>query len=244
MKTSTRLSVFSLALFLAGSTIATAQLSEILKKASDALESRDGSSLPEEKIISGLKEALEVGTTRAVALTGRHDGFMKNEAIRILLPPRLQPVGKGMRLLGMGERVDDLEIGMNRAAEKASPQAKEIFVAALKKMTIQDARGILAGGDTSATDYFRRATSVDLTTAFTPIVHQSMQKVGVIRQYEGVIRNAPGGGALASEFDLDKYVVGQTLDGIFLMLGEEEKKIRKDPAAQTTELLKEVFGKK
>ncbi len=221
-----------------------AQVSEVLKKADDALEHREGSNLPEEKIIAGLKEALEVGTGRAVALCGRHDGFMKNEAIRILLPPKLQPVGRGMRLLGMGEQVDDLEIDMNRAAEQATPQAKQIFVSALRKMTIEDARGILTGGETSATEYFRRTTSADLTTVFTPIVHQSMQKVGVIRQYDGVIKNAPGGAVLASEFDLDKYVVGKTLDGIFLMLGEEERKIRKDPAAQTTELLKEVFGKK
>jgi len=244
MKTLQRLSLLSVALCLFGCTYATAQLSDVLKKADEALEHRDSSDLPEEKIISGLKEALEVGTSRAVALTGRHDGFMKNEAIRILLPPKLQPVGKGMRMLGMGEQVDDLEIGMNRAAEQATPQAKQIFVAALKKMTIEDARGILTGTDTAATDYFRRTTSADLTTAFTPIVHQSMQKVGVIRQYDGVIKNAPGGAALASEFDLDKYVVGKTLEGIFVMLGEEEKKIRKDPAAQTTALLKEVFGRK
>jgi len=244
MKTLQRLSLLSVALCLFGSTYATAQLSDVLKKADEALEHRDSSDLPEEKIISGLKEALEVGTSRAVALTGRHDGFMKNEAIRILLPPKLQPVGKGMRMLGMGEQVDDLEIGMNRAAEQATPQAKQIFVAALKKMTIEDARSILTGTDTAATDYFRRTTSADLTTAFTPIVHQSMQKVGVIRQYDGVIKNAPGGAALASEFDLDKYVVGKTLEGIFVMLGEEEKKIRKDPAAQTTALLKEVFGRK
>jgi hypothetical protein len=234
MKTLRATSLLFVAICLSCSTFAAAQLSEILKKADDALEHRDSSNLPEEKIISGLKEALEVGTGRAVTLCGRHDGFMKNEVIRILLPPKLQPVGKGMRLLGMGEQVDDLEIGMNRAAERATPQAKQIFVAALKKMTT----------DTAATDYFRRTTSADLTTAFTPIVHQSMQKVGVIREYDGVIKDAPGGAALASEFDLDKYVVGKTLDGIFLMLAEEEKKIRKDPAAQSTELLKEVFGRK
>lgn len=244
MNSLTRLFVYTLALSLGGLSFANAQLSEILKKADEALEHRDGSNLPEEKIISGLKEALEVGTSRAVALCGRHDGFMKNEAIRILLPPKLQPIGKGMRLLGMGEQVDDLEIGMNRAAEQATPQAKQMFVAALKKMTIQDARGILSGGDTSATDYFRRTTSSDLSTAFTPMVHQSMRRVGVIKQYDRVIKNAPGAGALTGEFDLDKYVVGKTLDGIFLMLGEEEKQIRKDPAAQTTELLKEVFGRK
>ncbi len=208
------------------------------------MEHRDSSDLPEEKIIAGLKEALEVGTTNAVALTGRHDGFMKNEAIRILLPPKLQPVGKGMRMLGMGEQVDDLEIGMNRAAEQATPQAKQIFIAALRKMTFDDARRILSGDDTAATEYFRRTTSADLTTTFTPVVHRSMEHVGLVRQYDNVIKSAPGGAALASEFDLDKYIVGKTLDGIFLMLGEEEKKIRKDPAAQTSALLKEVFGHK
>ena len=234
--------VFGVGLSLSASSHA--QLGDILKKADAALEKRDSSHLSDDKIVSGLKEALEVGTTNAVALTGRHDGFLKNEAIRILLPAKLQPIGKGMRLLGMGEQVDDLEIGMNRAAEQATPQAKQIFIAALKKMSFDDARRILTGDDTAATEYFRRTTSTDLSTSFTPIVHRSMEKVGVVRQYNGVIKNAPGGAALANEFDLDKYVVGKTLDGIFLMLGEEEKKIRKDPAAQTTELLKEVFGKR
>jgi hypothetical protein len=243
MKTLPRVCLLSVVLSLS-CTFAAAQLSDVLKKADDALEHHDPSNLPEDKVVAGLKEALQVGTSRAVVLCGRHDGFMKNEAIRILLPTRLQPIGKGMRLLGMGEQVDDLEIGMNRAAEKASPQAQQIFVAALKKMSFQDARGILTGTDTAATDYFRRTTSADLTTTFTPVVHQAMQKVGVIRQYDSVIKNAPGGAALSGEFDLDKYVVDKTLDGIFVMLAEEEKKIRKDPAAQTTELLREVFGRK
>ena len=149
-----------------------------------------------------------------------------------------------MRMLGMGEQVDDLEIGMNRAAEQATPQAKQIFVAALKKMTFSDARHILTGDDTAATEYFQHTSSTDLTTAFTPIVHHSLEQVGVVKQYDRVIKNAPGGSAIATEFDLDKYVVGKTLDGLFLMLGEEEKKIRKNPAAQTTALLKEVFGRK
>lgn len=242
MKNLIRAFLLTVVLALCCSAYVTAQLDSALKKAEASLDQRDSSALSDSKIVSGLKEALEVGTTRAVALTGKHDGFMKNEAIRILLPPKLQPVGKGMRLLGMGEQVDDLEIGMNRAAEQAAPQAKPIFLAALKKMTFDDARRILAGDDTAATEYFRRTTSTDLTTSFTPVVHHSMERVGVVRQYESVIKNAPGGSALASEFDLDKYVVGKTLDGIFVMLGEEEKKIRKNSAAQTTALLKEVFG--
>jgi hypothetical protein len=244
MKTLVRATLLSVALAFACSIPASAQLDEVLKKAGDALEHRDPSGLSEEKIISGLKEALEVGTANAIAITGRHDGFMKNEAIRILLPSKLQPIGKGMRMIGMGEQVDDLEIGMNRAAEQATPQAKQIFLAAVKKMTFSDARRILGGDDTAATEYFRRATTTDLTTAFTPIVHKAMERVGVVRQYNGVIKNAPGGRAIASEFDLDQYVVERTLDGIFIMLAEEEKKIRKDPEAQTTELLKEVFGKR
>jgi len=204
----------------------------------------DPSRLSDDKILAGLKEALQESTTRAIALTGRPDGFLKNEVIRILLPPKLQAVGKAMRLLGMGEQVDDLEIGMNRAAERATPQAKPIFLAALKKMTFHDARLILTGDDTAATEYFRRTTSSDLAAAFTPIVHQALEHVGVVQQYNKVIKNAPGGRALASEFDLDQYVVDKTLDGIFLMCGEEEKKIRKDPAAQASDLLQEVFGRK
>jgi len=221
-----------------------AQLDQDLKKADDALEHGDTSGLSDSKIVAGLTEALEVSTAKAVALTGKHDGFMKNEAIRILLPPKLQAVGKGMRLLGMGEQVDDLEIGMNRAAEQAAPQAKQIFLASLKKMRFHDARLILTGDDTAATEYFRRSSTEDLTTAFTPIVHRSLQKVGVVQQYQHVIKSAPGGSALASEFDLDKYVVEKTLDGIFYMLGIEESKIRRNPSAQTTDLLKEVFGRK
>lgn len=226
------------------STFAAAQLDDVLKKAGDALQHRDTSSLSDDKIVAGLKQALQVSTGKAVALAGRPDGFLKNEAIRIVLPPKLETAGKGMRMLGMGSQVDALEVGMNRAAEQATPQARQIFLAALKKMTFDDARHILTGGDTAATDYFKRSSSADLTTAFTPIVHSSMERVGVVQQYDHVIKSAPGGSLLARQFDLDQYVVGKTLDGLFYMLGQQEQKIRKDPAAQTTALLKEVFGRK
>lgn len=221
--------------------LAGAQLDEILKKAGAAL-GHDNSQLSDDKIIAGLKEALQVSTSKAVALTGKPDGFLKNQAIKILLPPKLQTVGRGMRMLGMGARVDEFEVGMNRAAEQATPQAKQIFIAALKKMSFDDARHILTGNDTAATDYFKRTSSADLTSAFAPIVHVSMQRVGVVQQYDRFLKSAPGGTALAGEFDPDKYVLGKTLDGLFYMLGEEEKRIRKDPAAQTTALLKQVFG--
>jgi hypothetical protein len=220
------------------------QIEQIVKQAEDALQHRDTSGLSDNKIVAGLKQALQVSTSRAVAQTGRPNGFLKNDAIKITLPPRLEPVGRGLRLIGMGGKVDQLEVAMNRAAEQATPQAKQIFIAALRKMTFDDARHILTGNDTAATDYFKRTSTPDLTTAFTPIVHSSMEHVGLVQQYDRFIQSAPGGNALANEFDLDKYVVGKTLDGLFYMLGEEEKKIRKDPAAQTTQLLKEVFGRR
>jgi Protein of unknown function (DUF4197) len=197
-----------------------------------------------DKIIAGLKEALNVSTGKAVAITGRPDGFLKNEAIKILLPEKLRSVGKGLRMVGMGSQVDALEVGMNRAAEQATPKAKQIFLRAVTRMTFSDARQILGGGNTAATDYFKRQSTDELTTAFTPIVHQAMLNVGVVRQYNQLMKN-PMASSLAADknFDLDNYVVGKTLDGLFYMLGQEETKIRTDPAAQTTALLKEVFGK-
>ena len=219
-----------------------AQLDEILRKADQALNQQHAAGLSNDKIIAGLKEALQVSTSKAVALTGRPDGFLKNAAIRILLPPKLQTVGRGMRMLGMGQQVDELEVGMNRAAEQAVPQAKQIFLTAVRRMTFDDARQILTGGDTAATEYFRRASSEDLTAAFSPIVDRSMKRVGVVQQYNRVLASAPGASALGGQFDLNRYVVGKTLDGLFLMLGNEEKSIRKDPAARTTALLREVFG--
>jgi hypothetical protein len=239
-----RIVLLGIALAICVSQFTAGQLDQVLKKAGETLQHRDTSGLSNDKIIAGLKQALQVSTTKAVALTGHRDGFLKNEAIKIALPPRLEAVGRGLRMLGMGAKVDELEVGMNRAAEQATPQAKQIFLAALRKMTFDDARHILTGDDTAATEYFKRTSSPDLTVAFSPIVHRSMEHVGVVQQYNQVIKTAPGGSALASQFDINKYVVSKTLDGLFHVLGEEEKKIRKNPAAQTTALLKEVFGRK
>ncbi len=231
-----------LAAMLLISALAPAQLGDILKKADEALNQQSAAGLSNDKIIAGLKQALQVSTGKAVALTGKPDGFLKNEAIKILLPPKLQTIGKGIRMFGMGQQVDELEVGMNRAAEQATPQAKRIFIAAVSKMTFADARRILTGSDTAATEYFKSSSTADLTAAFSPVVARPMQRVGVVQQYNRLLASAPGGSALSGQFDLNKYVVGKTLDGLFLMLGNEEKKIRKDPAAQTTALLREVFG--
>ncbi|MBZ5504820.1 MAG: DUF4197 domain-containing protein [Acidobacteriia bacterium] len=217
-------------------------LDDLRKRAEAALGKRGPA---DDRIAAGLKEALTVSTRKAVASTGRVDGFLKNAAIKILLPEKLRSVGKGMRLVGMGQQVDALEIGMNRAAEQAAPEARQIFVNAVTKMSIADARQILSGGDTAATEYFKAKSTDELTAAFAPIVHKSMENVGVIRQYNQLMQN-PMAGRLAEskDFSLDKYVVGKTMDGLFYVIGEEEKKIRKDPAAQTTALLREIFGKK
>ena len=244
MKTFMRSSLLTLALAASCCACAAGQVAETLKKADAVLDHHDSSSLSDDQIAGGLKEALAIGTGKAVAIAGKTDGFLYNEAIRILLPPKLQSVGKAMRLIGEGDTVDDLEIGMNRAAERATPQAKQIFLDAIKKMTLPAARRILTGGDTAATEYFRQACNADLTTAFIPIVHNSLQRVGVIKKYAHVINTAPGGAAIANEFDLDKYVVGKTIDGIFYMLAQQEIKIRTNPADQTTALLKEMFARK
>ena len=201
--------------------------------------------LTNDKIIAGLKEALTVSTRNAVASTGRPDGFFKNEAIKILVPEKLRGLGNGMRLIGMGSQVDALEVGMNRAAEQATPAAKKIFIDAVTQMTFNDARQILSGSDTAATDYFKRQSSEQLIEAFAPIVHQAMENVGVVREYDRLMQNPMAARvARTQNFDLDDYVVGKTVDGLFYVMAEEEKKIRKDPMAQTTSLLKEVFGRK
>jgi hypothetical protein len=218
-------------------------LDDLRKRAEEALGKKRGPT--DDRIAAGLKEALTVSTRKAVASTGRVDGFLKNAAIKILLPEKLRSVGKGMRLMGMGQQVDSLEVGMNRAAEQAAPAARQIFINAISKMTIADARQILSGGDKAATEYFKSASTNELTETFSPIVHRAMENVGVVKQYNQIMQN-PVAGRLAEtqDFSLDKYVVGKTMDGLFYVMGEEEKKIRKDPAAQTTALLREIFGKK
>ena len=182
---------FFLTIVLLSSALSYAQFDDVLKKAEDTLNGHSAAGLSNDKIVAGLKEALQVSTGKAVALTGRPDGFLKNQAIKILLPPKLETVGKGMRMLGMGASVDELEVGMNRAAEQATPEAKAIFIAAVKKMSFDDARKILSGSDTAATEYFKRTSSQDLTTAFSPIVHRSMEHVGVVQQYDHVLATAP-----------------------------------------------------
>ena len=217
-----------------------AQLEQVFKKL--GLGKRN--ELSDEKITSGLKEALRVGTDNAVRSTGRPDGYFGNEAIKVLMPEKLRTLEKGLRAIGYGPDVDEFVLSMNRAAERAAPHAKAIFWDAILELSFEDARQIFSGGDTAATDYFRDKTTDKLVGAFTPVVEEAMDEVGVTRQYNQLVGRARAIPFLKSEFlDINEYVVGKALEGLFYVLAEEERKIRKDPAARITELLKEVFGK-
>ena len=216
----------------------------LLMTALIALPQLGGVAESDNKVASGLKEALSTGTTKAVELTGVQDGFWGNSAIKILMPEKLHSLEKGLRMMGQGKQVDDFELSMNRAAEAAAPAASPIFKKAITAMSFSDAKGILTGGNTAATEYFKRTTSADLTTAFRPIVEEAMGKTGTVQRYEELtkqMQSMPFG--KSTSFDITGYVVGKSLDGLFLMLGREEEKIRTNPAAQVTPLLKQVFGK-
>ena len=204
-----------------------------------------GSGLPDTQIASGLKDALSVGTEKAVKLVAQPGGYLENQAIKILLPQSLRPVEKGLRAAGQGPKIDDFVASMNHAAESAAPEAEKIFAGAVREMTIDDARKLLNGGDTSITEYFKSKTSAELTTAFRPHVEKAMEQNGVTQQYQALAGQAPQLPFMNSgKFDINSYVVSKALDGLFYMLGEQEKQIRTNPAARSTALLKQVFGGK
>jgi Protein of unknown function (DUF4197) len=217
---------------------ASAQVEQLLKGIT-------GSGVTDSKASAGLKEALQVATEKAVALTGRPNGYFSDAAIKILMPQKLQTMQQGLRAVGYGPQIDEFVLSMNRAAEQAAPAAKQIFGEAITSMTFDDAKKILSGGNTSATDYFKAKTTDKLTAAFKPVIDKSMSEVGVTRQYQalmGKFETIPF--AKTQSFDLDNYVTSKALDGLFHVVGEQEKAIRTNPAARTTELLKEVFAKK
>jgi len=220
---------------------AAAQFDKLLKDLGGNLPSMGG--LSDAKVGSGLQEALKVGTENAVTQTSAIDGFLLNKAIKILMPKPMQAMEQPLRLVGYGPQIDEFVVGMNRAAEKAVPFAKDIFWGAIGEMTFDDARKILNGGDTAATDYFKAKTSKKLQTAFKPSVTEVMNQVGVNQQYNALVskyKDVPFSKSIA--FDVNQYVTEKATDGIFYVVGQEEKNIRNNPAARVTDLLKEVFG--
>jgi Protein of unknown function (DUF4197) len=207
------------------------------------LEGQDESGLSEGQIGNGLREALRVGSERVTASLGQVDGFNANPDVHIPLPQSLQTVQSALGMVGMSGLADDLELRMNRAAETAAPQAKELFLQAISEMTLEDAQGILSGPDDAATRYFQDKMTAPLTERFTPVVNDELADAGAVQAYDrmmGDYRELPF--APDVEANLTPYVVQQALDGMFLMLAREEAAIRQDPAARTTEILQTVFG--
>ncbi len=203
-----------------------------------------GEPLDEATVARGLREALRIGSDRAIQRVGRLDGYLASQLIRIHLPEELEKMADALRKIGFRRQVDELEVAMNRAAEEAAGEALDIFVAAVDRMTIADAFGILRGGDTAATDYLRGRTTESLRQRFEPIIEGKMEKVGLYRTY-GRLADTYNGLPFTSRpaVDLEDYLTEKALDGLFTTLAEEETRIREDPVARTTELLRKVFSR-
>ena len=196
----------------------------------------------QQKIVEGLKQALTIGTQNSTNKLSAVNGFFADAAIKILMPPEAQDVEKTLRRFGLGSLVDKTILSLNRAAEDAAKSATPIFVNAIKQMTINDALGILKGGDFAATNYFKQKTTADLTQAFSPVISKSLNKVDATKYWSDVFTAYNRFATKKVETDLTAYVTQKAIDGIFYEVGLEEQKIRKDPAARVTDLLKQVFG--
>ncbi|MFW6236610.1 MAG: DUF4197 domain-containing protein [Desulfovibrionales bacterium] len=209
------------------------------------VQSEQAGSLAEPEIASGLKQALDQGIRNAVRSLGQRDGFLQNPKVRIPMPDQLEPLETVARSLGQGEMADQFVRSMNRAAEKAVPETLDILTDALRQMSLADARSILNGPADAATRYFERTSRDELAGRINPIVSEATNSVGVTQRYKNLVQKAdPLTGMLGSRdsLDVDGYVTGKTLDGLFLLMAEEEQRIRENPAARTTELLQKVFG--
>jgi uncharacterized protein DUF4197 len=204
-----------------------------------------GSKLSNDEVVSGLKEALIKGSQSAVDILGKEDGFLSHSQLKIPMPEKLQTVESGLRKLGQDKIADQFVLSMNRAAEEATPKAMSIFSNTIKSMSIEDAYGILNGSDNAATEYLKDKGGNQLQQQFLPIVKQATNRVGVTEKYKALIDNL----GMMSKFidieslDLDKYVTDKAIEGLFSLVANEEKLIRDNPAARTTEILKKVFSK-
>ena len=217
-----------------------------LKKGLDKLQkpASGAGGADEKSSAAGIKEALAIGAEKAVASLSRKDGYFANEAVKILMPDSIQKVAEIASKLGFERQVDEFVLSMNRAAERAAPLASRHFADAIRDMSLDDARGIVTGGNTSATDYFRRKTGEPLYAAFKPVVAKQIGEAGATRAYADLMARYEKVPLVRRQsVDLEDYVTKKSLDGLFHMVGEEEKAIRSNPAARTTELLKQVFGK-
>ncbi len=193
--------------------------------------------------VSGLRQALTDGSAAAVKLLGAENGYFANPRVKIPLPPSLQKIESGLRMFGMKKQADELVLSMNRAAEAAAPEAKQLLVDAVKKMSVQDARGILTGGDTAATEYFKRTTQAQLTQRFLPIVKKATDRVGLAQQYNNLAGQGASLGLIRKEdASIETYVTRKALDGLYLMIAEQEKSFRTNPMGAASNIVKKVFG--
>ena len=220
-------------------------LEDFSKSGTTALGTSEGTDLSSDTIANGLKEALEVGTRKAVENVSKEGGYLNNPKIHIPLPPRVQQAAGLMRQLGLNKMADDFEQSINRAAEKAAPQATSIMIDAIKSMTIDDARNILNGENDAATRFFEDRTRGKLADLFKPIIDTSLNEVGATRYYNQLDDKLSSVPVVGQELDMDlqDYVTDQALNGLFVKLAQEEQKIRDNPAARTSEILQQVFGK-
>jgi hypothetical protein len=204
-----------------------------------------GAGLSDTDITKGLKEALAKGVSTSITSLGKTDGYFGNQAVRILLPEQLQKLEGPLRLAGQGQLIDDLVLAMNRAAEKAVPQAANILGDAVKNMSVSDAKGILTGPQDAATQYFRKSSGSKIAELMQPIISKATDSVGVAKAYKRLTAN-PLAASVAQSYglDLDAYVNAKAQDGLFTLIAQEEKDIRTNPAERTTSLLKKVFGGK
>ena len=193
--------------------------------------------------VSGLKQALSEGSIAAVSRLGVANGYFGDPRVKIPLPPSLKRVEGAMRALGMRRQADELVLSMNRAAEAAAPEAKQLLVDAAKKMTVQDAKKILTGGDTAGTEYFKRTTSKQLTERFLPIVRKATEKVGLAQQYNSIAgQGAALGLVKEDQATIERYVTQKALDGLYFMIGEQEKAFRQNPVGASSDIVRKVFG--
>jgi hypothetical protein len=200
-------------------------------------------SITNAEAVRGLKQALNDGSAAAVARLGVENGYFANPKVKIPLPPSLQRVESGLRAFGMRRQADELVLAMNRAAEAAVPEARQLLADAVKKMSVQDAKGILGGGDTAATDYFRRTTRTQLNQRFLPIVKRATDRVDLAQQYNALAgQGAALGLVKEDQASIEGYVTQKALDGLYFMIGEQEKAFRTDPVGASSSIVRKVFG--
>ena len=193
--------------------------------------------------VGGLRQALNDGSLAAVAKLGVENGYFANPQVKIPLPPSLQRVEGAMRALGMRKQADELVLKMNRAAEAAAPEAKQLLVDAVKKMSVDDAKKILTGGETAGTEYFRRTTSKQLTERFLPIVKKATDRVGLAQQYNSIASQGAALGLVKEDqATIERYVTQKAVDGLYFMIGEQEKAFRRNPVGASSDIVKRVFG--